>query len=121
MVCARSMSTVRATNEASAPRARLTGLKGEVDRARGTRLGALARLRGRRVLTLGEAVDLVVEQQDLEVDVAAQRMDQVVATDRHGVTVTADDPDRQLGACHRQPGSDCGARPWMPCKPYVFM
>ena len=28
MVCGRSMSMVRATNEASAPRARLTGLKG---------------------------------------------------------------------------------------------
>src|SRR3712207_9277773 len=42
-------------------------------------LGDLAELRCRRVLPLGQPVDLVVEQNDGEVDVAAQGVDEVVA------------------------------------------
>src|SRR3712207_8089365 len=41
----------------------------------------LALLAGGRVLALRQAVDPVVEQQDLEVDVAPQRVDQVVTAD----------------------------------------
>ncbi len=55
-------------------------------------------LAGRRVLALGQAVDLVVEEQQLDRDVAAQRVDQVVAADRERVAVAADDPDREVVA-----------------------
>jgi hypothetical protein len=50
--------------------------------AEGRGLGDLAQLGGGRRLALGQAVDLVVEEQDLDRDVAAQGMDEVVAADR---------------------------------------
>ena len=77
-----------------------------VHRAHRGGLGDLADLGRRGVLALGQAVDPVVEQQDLEVDVAAQRVDQVVATDREGVTVAGDDPHRQVTARRGQAGGD---------------
>ena len=97
---------VRATNVASAPSASETGLNGwstEPDR-RG--LGDLAGLGGGGVLALGEPVDPVVEQQDLQVHVAAHRVDQVVAADRERVAVTGDHPDREVLARGREPGRD---------------
>ena len=97
---------MRATNVASAPRARDTGLNGPVEGAHRRRLGDLAQLRRGGVLALGEAVDPVVEQQDLEVHVAAQRVDQVVAADGQRVAVTGDDPHRQVRPRGRQPGRD---------------
>ena len=69
-----------------------------VERAERRRLGDLAHLRGRRVLALGQAVDLVVEQQDGDVHVAAQGVDQVVAADRQRVAVAGDDPDVEVRA-----------------------
>ena len=77
-----------------------------VQRAHRGGLGDLADLRRRRVLPLGQAVDPVVEQQDRQVDVASQRMDQVVAADRQRVAVTGDDPHRQVLAGQRQAGRD---------------
>ena len=46
---------------------------------------------------LVKPVDLVVEEQDLEVDIAAESVDQVVAADREGVAVTGDHPHREVG------------------------
>ena len=89
---------------ASAPRARLIGLKGVSSDPNGRRLGDLALLRGRRVLALGQPVDLVVEEQDGDVDVAAQGVDEVVAADRQGVAVAGDDPHVEVGPGHGQPG-----------------
>ena len=97
---------MRATKVASAPSASETGLNGCVDRAHRRRLGDLAELGRGRVLALGQAVDAVVEQQDLQVDVAAHRVDQVVAADRQRVAVAGHDPDRQVGAGGRQAGRD---------------
>ena len=77
-----------------------------VDGAERRRLGHLADLGRRRVLALGEAVDAVVEEQDLQVDVAAQHVDQVVAADRERVAVAGDHPDRQLRPRHLEPGGD---------------
>jgi hypothetical protein len=54
--------------------------------------------RRRRVLTLGESVDLIVEQDDLEIHVATKRVDHVVATDRQAVAIAGDDPDVEIGA-----------------------
>ena len=72
------------------------------------RLGDLALLAGRRVLPLGQTVDLVVEEEDLDRDVAAQRVDQVVAADREGVAVAAHHPDREVRAREREPGGERG-------------
>ena len=77
-----------------------------VDRAERGRLGDGADVRRRGVLALGQPVDLVVEQQDLEVDVAPQRVDQVVAADGQGVAVTGDDPHREVLAARGQAGGD---------------
>ena len=52
-----------------------------LDGAQGTGLRLLAELGGRRVLSLGQAVDLVVEQQDIDVQIAAHAMDQVICAD----------------------------------------
>ena len=46
-------------------------VEGSGHQADGRRLGHLALLTGRRELALGQAVDLVVDQQDVQVDVAA--------------------------------------------------
>ncbi len=75
-----------------------------VHRAGRRRLRLLPHLAGRRVLPLGQAVDPVVEHQDLHPDVAAQRVDQVVAADRHGVAVAGRDPDLELRPRHLEPG-----------------
>ena len=87
-----------------------SGLNGLVDRAERRRLGDLAHLAGRRVLPLGQPVDLVVEQQDGEVHVAAQGVDQVVATDREPVAVAGDHPHVEVGPGHGEAGGH-GGRP----------
>ena len=62
--------------------------------------------RGGRVLALGQPVDPVVEQQDRQVHVAAQRVDQVVAADRQRVAVAGDHPHRQVRPGGGQAGRD---------------
>ena len=65
---------------------------------------------GGRVLTLGQPVDLVVEQQDLQVHVAPEHVQKVVAADRQSVTVAGDHPDIEVGPGQLDPGGD-GRRP----------
>ena len=77
-----------------------------VDRAHRRGLGDLAGLRRRRVLPLRQAVDAVVEQHDRHVDVAAHRVDQVVAADRQRVAVTGDDPHREVRTRGLEAGGD---------------
>ncbi len=69
-------------------------------------LGDLPDLGGRGVLALGQPVDPVVEQQDLDVDVAAQGVDQVVAADGERVAVAGHDPDAEVLAAGRETGRD---------------
>ncbi len=83
-------------------------VEGRVQGAHGGGLGDLARLAGGGVLALGQAVDPVVEEQDLQVDVAAQGVDEVVPADGQRVAVTGDDPDRQVAARGGQTGGDGG-------------
>ena len=66
---------------------------GLLDRPQRARLGHLAIFRSRRVLPLGQSINLVVEQQDLEVLVSAQGVDEMVAPDGQAVAVAGDDPD----------------------------
>ena len=81
-------------------------VEGRVDRTHGRGLGDLPDLGGGGVLALGQPVDLVVEEQDREVDVAAHRVDQMVATDGQGIAVTGHDPDRKVRAGRRQTRRD---------------
>src|SRR5689334_7507905 len=64
--------------------------------------------RSRRVLPLGQTVDLVVEEQDLAVEVAAEHVHRVVAADRQRVAVAGDDPHVELGVCELHASRDCG-------------
>jgi len=48
------------------------------------------------VLALGQAVDAVVEQDDLHADVAAHGMNEVVTADGQRIAVARDHPYRQL-------------------------
>ena len=75
-----------------------------VDRAHGGTFGDLAERRGGRILPLGQAVNAVVEQDDVEVHVAADAVHQVVATDRKAVAVAGDDPHHQVGAARLEAG-----------------
>ena len=47
-------------------------------------------------MAFGQAVDLIVEQQNVDVDVAAQRMEQMVAADGQRVAVAGHDPDVKI-------------------------
>ena len=107
----RSMSWVRATKRRLGAEGQAdSGLNGWSSEPNGVDLVTLPELAGRRVLALGQPVDLVVEQQDREVDVAAQRVDEVVAADRQRVAVAGDDPHVEVGPGHGQAGGD-GRRP----------
>ena len=109
--CCTSVSTARATNVASAPSASESVRNGRATAPSGRRLGLHADLGRGRVLALGEPVDLVVEEQDLQIHVAAQHVDEVIAADRQRVAVAGDDPDRELRARELEPGRDRGRAP----------
>lgn len=81
-------------------------VEGGVQGAHRGRLGDLADLGGGAVLALGQPVDPVVEEQDLEVDVAPEGVDQVVAADGQRVAVARDDPDGQVAAGGGEAGGD---------------
>ena len=100
------VSTVRATKVASAARAIIEGVDRVVDRPDRGRLGLLAELRGRRGLALRQAVDPVVEHDDLDVDVPPHRVEDVVAADRERVAVAGDHPDHELRAGELEAGGD---------------
>src|SRR5438876_528326 len=66
----------------------------------------LAELARGRVLTLREAVDPVVEQQDRHVHVPAEHVEHVVAADRQPVAVPRHDEHLEIRACQPEPGGD---------------
>src|SRR3989442_516726 len=66
----------------------------------------LAELARGRVLTLREAVDPVVEQQDRHVHVSAEHVEHVVAADRQPVAVPRHDEHLEIRACQPEPGGD---------------
>ena len=96
----------RAMNRAPEPSAKAQGVTGPVDRAERGRGRARADAAGRRILALGQAVDLIVEQQDLAIEVAAQHVHRVVAADRQRVAVAGDDPHVELGVGELDAGRD---------------
>ena len=81
-----------------------------LDRAVGRGLGDFAQLGRRRVLSFGQTVDLVVEEDAVEVDVAPDGVDEVIAADGQRVAVARADPDAQVGigyldACRHSVGT----------------
>ena len=74
------------------PEREAAGVDRRIDGSLRRRRRSGAKLAGRRVLTLGEAVNLVVEQQHVDVDVAAQRVKRVIAADRQRVAVAHHEP-----------------------------
>src|SRR6266850_1630224 len=67
-----------------------------VDSSHRRRLRFLAQLRRRTVLPLGQAIDAVVEEYVVEIEVASNCVNEMVAADRKRVTVPGYDPDTQL-------------------------
>ena len=59
-------------------------------------------------MPFGQAVDGIVEEQDVEIDIAAQRVEEVIAADRQQVAITTDDPDVDVGIGHCKTGRHCG-------------
>ncbi len=53
--------------------------------------------RRRRILPLGQTVNLVVEQQHLAIEIAANEVHRVVAADRQRIAVAGDDPHVEIG------------------------
>ena len=115
------VSTERATKLASAASATASGLSGKSIVPYGDDLVTLPNSRRRASLALGQTVDPVVEQDDLQVHVAAQHVEEVVAADPQRVAVAGDHPDPELRPRRLQAVAIAGARPWMLWKPYVFM
>ena len=62
--------------------------------------------RGRRILPAGHAVDAVVDDDGGQVDVAAGRVDEVIAADGGGVAVAHDHDHLQLGVGQLHPGGE---------------
>src|SRR5580658_6170161 len=81
-------------------------IEGEINGADRSRLGDLADFGGRRILPFGQAVDTVVEEQEFEIDVAAEHMHQMVAADGEAIAVTGNDPYVEVGARDLQPGGE---------------
>ena len=69
---------------------------GPVDRSIRRRRAGRANAAGRRILALGQAINLVVEQHDLAIEIAAQQVHRVVAANRQRVAVAGDDPDIEV-------------------------
>ena len=70
------------------------------------RLADKSAWRGRGVLSLCEAVDAVVEQNHVQIDITADGVDEVIATDGEAVAVAADLPDGEGGVGDLGAGAD---------------
>src|SRR6266480_2739503 len=84
------------------------GRDGILDRAERSGGRARAAARGRRVLTLGQPVNLVVEQDDVQVHVAAQHVQHVIAADGQPIPIARHHPDVELRIRELDPRRDRG-------------
>ena len=84
----------------------LAGVERLLNRTVGRGLGDLTQLRGGRVLTLSQTVDLVVEQNNIEVYVTTDSVNEVVTTDCERVAVTGSYPNAQVGVSGLNTGCD---------------
>jgi hypothetical protein len=106
--CCWKTSTERATKVASAPIASESGLERAVRGAERSGFRFLAEFGCGRILAFGEPVDLIVEHQHFEADVAPQHVNGVIAADGQGVAVAGGHPDFEIGARDLEAGGDGG-------------
>ena len=83
------------------------GIDRVVNRSRGRRLRLLTKLRSRTVLTFRQTVDAVVEKNVVDVEVAPNCVNEVVAADRKCVTIAGDHPHTQVWIGALYSGCDC--------------
>ena len=96
--CPRSIGSYRAGKETAAgTEAKLCRVEWIFYRTIGRRLADETTWRGRRILTFGQTVDAVVQQNHVQVDVTAYGVDEVITADGQTVTVAGDLPYRQVG------------------------
>src|SRR5689334_15693891 len=76
---------------------RLNGMDWLFDRAERAGFGTFAKLGRGRVLALGQPINPIIKEEDLNVEVAAQAMDEVVGPDGQPVAIACDNPDGQIG------------------------
>ena len=77
--------------------------------ARGSRLGLGSHLRGRRSLSLGQTVNLIIEQDHFDVRIPPHHVNEVVSADRKPVTIAGHDPDRKIRTGKLQAHRDSGS------------
>lgn len=56
----------------------------------------LVLLRGRRILTFGQTINLVVEQEDVYIKIAAEQVHEMVSADGQGIAIARDDPNAEV-------------------------
>src|SRR5580704_2509594 len=69
------------------------GIERAVRGAVGRGLGFLSDLGGRRVLALGETVNLVVEHKNFQAHIAAEHVDRVISADGKRITIAGGNPN----------------------------
>jgi len=81
-------------------------IEGMVDTSERSRFRYFFFLGSRRILALGQPVDLVIEKEDIDIEIAAQQVNGVIAADAEAVAVARYNPNAELGARRLQTGGD---------------
>src|SRR3990172_8445930 len=68
-----------------------------IDRTHRSRFRLLSKLRSWRILALRKAVNPVIKKDDLEIDVAADAVNEMISTNAEPVAVARNDPYIQIG------------------------
>src|SRR4029079_13207945 len=71
------------------------------------RFGLLAEFGSRIVLTLGQPIDSIVEEHIIDIEIATDRMNEMVTADRQGITIAGDYPDAQIRIRTLDPSRYC--------------
>src|SRR6185312_3943814 len=74
------------------------GIEGMIDASERRGFRDLMFLRRRRILALGQPIDLVVEEHDIEIEIPPQQMNGVIPADTQTVPVPGDYPNAQFGS-----------------------
>ena len=86
----------------------LHGVDRVVEGAHGGGLGLHPDTGGGAVLAFGEAVDAVVEEEDIDVEVTAENVEEVVPADAEAIPVPGNHPDGEVGVGDFDASSHCG-------------
>src|ERR1700690_2982359 len=71
-------------------------IKGTIGRAEGSGLGDLVKFGSGRILSFGQAINAVIEEEHLDAHVAAQHVDGVISADGESIAVAGGHPNFQL-------------------------